>query len=104
MLQRHLPPSDTFLSYNELCQRLLHADNIRPALELAFDGHRITQDVDLHLRIHIKSPCGLYREVADGAIGDGVILGFLARETLLVNEDKPLIGEDKEIAYDPETP
>ncbi len=74
------------LSYNELCQRLLHADNIRPALKLAFDGHWITQDIDLHLRIHIKNPCGLDREVADGTIGDEVILGFPARKPLFIYE------------------
>ena len=60
-------------------------------------------DPELHLAVAIEGARGLYTELVDGAVGDGVVVALAAGDALHIEHDEALGGEHPLVAEDAES-
>lgn len=71
-------------------------------VERALDRRRRAGHPDLQLRIEVERAGTLDGEAHDAPVGDRQVLDLAAGQALLVDQDQPAVGEQEDIADQPE--
>ena len=99
------PPWDSFrknlrprLPQDVACEHRLDLVDAELFVELLLNWRCSPRDPNLQLGIKIKGARRLDAEVGDALVRDRVVLHLASRDALLVDENKPLVGENEVVA------